>query len=142
MTIVAHVLGNNYFPFQYSLIPNGTGTIEIRFYDNGTLHNVDGTTRTFSNDMSFSDVTINVENPTNVALNNIPLFAWVRLVLLSVSTVSLSVGIFVMRKKWTNKKNPLKTTFQLSKLIDLKKKKQLMIVKEQRQIWRKYVSRK
>ncbi len=103
---IANVLGNNYFPFQYDLIPNGTGTIEIRFYDNGTLHNIDGTTRTFSNDMSFSDITINMENPTNVALNNIPLFAWVGLILLSASTVGLSVGLLVMRKKWTKQEEP------------------------------------
>ena len=101
----AHISGNNYFSFDYSLIPNGTGTIEIKFYYNGTLRTIDNASYPLYDSICFSDVTINVENPTNVALNNIPLFAWVGLVLLSVSTVSLSVGIFVMQKKRTYKKN-------------------------------------
>jgi hypothetical protein len=101
----AHINGNNYFSFDYSLIPNNTGTIEIKFYNNGTLRTIDDASYPLYDSVCFSDVTINVENPTILTSNNMPLFAWIGIVLLSVSTVSLTAGIFVMQKKWTNKKN-------------------------------------
>ena len=80
-------------------MPNDTGTIEIRFYDNGTLHTVDGTTRTFSNDISFSDVTIQVEDPTTLDAESFPPLAMGVIILLLATIKCLEVSIVIMKRK-------------------------------------------